>query len=223
LDTRSFAHGVKSAVPIVLGYIPIGFAYGVIARGIGLTVPEATAMSILVYAGSAQFIATGLLAAGAGPMTIIATTFLVNLRHLLMSAALLPGLRHLSPKLLAVLSFGITDESFAVASLELENARNAGSFLLGLNLTSYVSWIASSAGGAWFGSLFPDTDRFGLDFALPAMFIALLIFQIREHRYWVVAILAGIASVGLALLLPGNWNIILATLVGATVGMVMER
>ncbi|MGE5653154.1 MAG: AzlC family ABC transporter permease, partial [Bacillota bacterium] len=89
--------GARAALPIVLGYVPIGLAFGVLAVQQGLGVPGIFLMSLIVYAGSAQFIATGMLAAGASPTAIIATTFLVNLRHLLMSASMSAHLRHIHP------------------------------------------------------------------------------------------------------------------------------
>lgn len=215
--------GVKDAIPIVLGYIPIGFTYGVIAQEFGLTVFETTAMSLIVFAGSSQFIAIGLIAGGANYLTIILTTFVVNLRHMLMSTALLPFLKHMSGKILAFISFGITDESFAVASNRLKSSKATAQYMLGLNMTAYLSWALSSMAGAAFGSLVPNTDKLGLDFVLPAMFIALLSFQPRNLPVLVAIVVAGTTSLLTSLFVPGNWNIIIATLLGATAGMVMDR
>ena len=91
--TKQFLNGVRQALPIVLGYIPVGFAYGVLAQKNGLGLFNAVAMSVIVFAGSAQLISAGLFGAAASPFTLIFTTFVVNLRHLLMSAALAPKLK----------------------------------------------------------------------------------------------------------------------------------
>lgn len=107
---------MKAATPVVMGYIPIAIAFGILASQVGLGIAEAAAMSVFVFAGSAQFIAVGMIGAGNSIGAIVVTTFLVNLRHLLMSAALSPHLRGLSHKELAWFGFQLTDETFALHS-----------------------------------------------------------------------------------------------------------
>lgn len=104
----------RQTLPIILGYVPVGFAYGVLAQKSGLSGINTILMSLLVFAGSAQLIAVGLFAAKAAPLAIVATTFVVNLRHLLMSAALAPYLRGWSKSRLALFSYQLTDETFAL-------------------------------------------------------------------------------------------------------------
>ena len=223
LDELNFAAGLRSALPIVMGYIPIGFAFGVLARGQGLSITETGALSLIVYAGSSQFVGAGLIGAGAAPATIIATTFLINLRHLLMSAALAPALRRVRPSLQAILSWGITDESFVAATSRLQGREAPPAFLAGLFFTAYLSWFASSILGAVLGSWAAGARRLGLDFALPAMFIALMVMQFKGRDTVIVAAIAGALSLLSALYLPGNYNVILATVVAATAGMVMKK
>ncbi len=214
--------GARAALPIVLGYIPIGLAFGVLAVQQGLGVPGIFLMSLMVYAGSAQFIGTGMLAAGASPSAIIATTFLVNLRHLLMSASLSSYLRRIHPLIQAIISLGITDETFAVGITAVREKEHSAHFFLGLHGISQVSWVISTVTGGLIGNLIPHPERFGLDFALPAMFVGLLLMQLRERKELLVAVISGAVSVGLALGLKGNWNIILATLIGASMGAVVH-
>ena len=111
--------GIKQALPIVLGYIPVGFAYGVLAQKSGIGLFNAVAMSVIVFAGSAQLIGAGLFAAAASPFTLIFTTFVVNLRHLLMSAALAPRLKGWKKWQIALFSYELTDETFALHSLRM--------------------------------------------------------------------------------------------------------
>ncbi len=222
MSQKVFIQGIKKASPIVLGYVPIGLAFGVMAVQQGLTVLEIFLMSLLVYAGSAQFIAAGMMAAQASIGGIIATTFLVNLRHLLMSASLSPYLKGVSPLLQSIISFGITDETFAVGITEVKRERWGSSFFLGLHFTSHLSWIISTVLGGVLGNLIPNPDKLGLDYALPAMFIGLLLMQMNNRREVLVALFSGALSIGLLTLLEGNWNIILATITGATIGVVME-
>jgi 4-azaleucine resistance transporter AzlC len=222
----SFGEGVRAAGPVMLGYMPIGFAFGVLARAAGLSVSETGVMSVLVYAGSAQFIGVGMLAAGAALPAIISTTFLVNLRHLLMSTALVPSLRGNAAWQNSLLAYGITDETFAVNTAILQGRPVVPSFVAGLHIASQSSWVAASVVGALVGQLAGNTEALGLDFALPAMFIGLLMPNLRgpERRPRMVsALVAAFVAVGVAVLFPGtSWNIIAATLVAATVGVLLK-
>ncbi len=214
--------GARAALPIVLGYIPIGLAFGVLAVKQGLGVLGIFLMSLLVYAGSAQFIATGMLAAGVSTSAIIATTFLVNLRHLLMSASISSHLKRIHPVLQAIISFGITDETFAIDITAAGEQERGAQFFLGVHGLSQLSWILSTVIGGLVGNLIPQPERFGLDFALPAMFVGLLLMQLRESKELLVAVISGALSVGLALALQGNWNIILSTIIAASIGAVVH-
>lgn len=217
--------GVKAAAPVMLGYVPIGFAFGVLARAAGLSVAEAGLMSLLVYAGSSQFIGTGLLAAGVAAPSIIVTTFLVNLRHLLMSTALVPSLRQNAPWQNTLLAYGITDETFAVNTAILQGRPATPGFIAGLHAVSQASWVVASVVGALAGQLVGDTNALGLDFALPAMFVGLLMPNLRgedrKARYWAAAV-AALVAVAVAVAFPGSsWSIIVATVVAATVGVLL--
>jgi len=223
LDKVQLLAGARSALPIIMGYLPLGFAYGVLARSIGLTVLETVAMSVIVYAGSSQFIAVGLLAAQASPLTIIFTTFLVNLRHLLMSASLVPYLRGVSQPLLALIAYELTDESFAVATTYYQEHQASPYFQLGLNFTAQVAWVTSSLVGATVGNLIEEPARYGLDFALPAMFVALLVMQLKNKGAWLVAAVGGGLAAVIGASVPGNWHIMIATVVAATLGVVSEK
>ncbi|NPV90268.1 MAG: AzlC family ABC transporter permease [Firmicutes bacterium] len=215
--------GAKSALPIVFGYIPIGFAFGVLAVKAGIGFLPALLMSVFVYAGSAQLIAVGLIGAGADLVSITLTTFVVNLRHLLMSAALAPYLRHLSRGEAAWFGFELTDESFAVHSSELAKEESSRSHLFALNGTAQLAWVVGTMLGALLGVSMGDTGRWGLDFALPAMFIALLILQCKSRRHILVAVAAAVISVALAAGFTARWNVIIATLIAGILGVYLEK
>ena len=223
MKRKEFLSGVKAALPIVFGYIPVGMAFGVLAAQIGLTVSEVFFMSLLVYAGSGQFVAVSLMSAGASAVAIIFTTFLVNSRHILMSAALVPHVRNIPRWSLPLISYGITDETFAVAMGEVTKENKGELFFLGLNITSQSFWILSTVIGASIGNIIPDPRAFGLHFAMPAMFIALLIMQIKNKKGILLAMLAIGLSILFKSILPGNWNIILATILTATIGVMIEK
>ncbi|MFO7151871.1 MAG: AzlC family ABC transporter permease [Bacillota bacterium] len=222
-EKKELLFGIKRAFPIVMGYVPVGFALGVLAADAGLTPFQTGMMSLMVYAGSAQFIAVSMLAAGASYLAIIATTFLVNLRHLLFSASLSPYFKDLDHRLIPLISFYITDESFAVSITDVKEKVRGYAYFLGLYVTSYLSWVLSTVLGAAFGSLIPDTRALGFDFALPGMFLALLCMQIKDGKKAFAALMAGGLSLFFLWVLPGNWNVILASVITAAMGVLLER
>ncbi|MCC8194146.1 MAG: AzlC family ABC transporter permease [Deltaproteobacteria bacterium] len=209
--------GARLAIPIVLGYLPVGFAFGVLAVQAGMTPLIAALMSLLVYAGSGQLIAAGLFGAGVGPASIVLTTFIVNLRHMLMAAALAPYLKHWSKPLQAWFAFELTDESFAANLGQFYAAKtvNTGA-TLGLNLCAHAGWLAGSVLGALFDSAIGDIRPLGLDFALPAMFIALILPHLAVRRRLLAVISGGFLSLVFALAGAGQWNVVLATVFAAT-------
>lgn len=217
-----FRKGLKASVPIIMGYVPIGLAFGILASQQGLTADEVFLMSLIVYAGSSQFIAAAMMATGADAVSIISTTFLVNLRHLLMSASLSVHMKKFSTKFQSVVSIGITDETFAVSGNYLQNNEAAEGYFLGLHLASHAGWILSTVLGGIFGSNLTDTAKWGLDYALSAMFIGLLIMQLKDKKGLLVAICAGVLSLVLKINLSGNYNVIIAAVVAATTGVISE-
>ncbi|MBO8170061.1 MAG: AzlC family ABC transporter permease [Thermoanaerobacteraceae bacterium] len=219
LQQQPFVQGMKAAVPIVLGYLPLGFAYGVLAREAGLSLFQTVMMSVLVYAGSGQFIAVSMIGAAVSAAAIIFTVFLVNLRHLLMSASFIPHLRHYSVPLLSFISYQITDETFAVAISHFKDHKANQAYHLGLNITAHTAWVVAGFLGGAFGNLITNPEQWGINFALPAMFIALLVMQVKDRQTLLVAVLAAVFSVAIKHLAAGSWNIIAATVVAATVGV----
>jgi 4-azaleucine resistance transporter AzlC len=213
---------VQAAWPICLGYVPIGLAFGVLAQKSGLGPLEAGLMSVLVFAGSAQFIAVSMLNTGAGLIPIVLTTFLVNLRHVLMSSTLALHLGRCSKKFLTLFAYGVTDVSFAVNTARFRDGDWHPRSALVLNHTANLVWIVSSMIGAWAGNLIPP-GSFGIDYALSAMFICLLVFQLRGYVHVLAGLVAGVLATALALVLPGNLYIVLASVGSATLVFALRR
>ncbi len=222
LRTHPLRAAWVQALPIVFGYLPIGFAFGILARKAGISPANTLGMSLLVYAGSAQLIAVGLIAGGVSPWSIILTTLIVNLRHLLMSAALSPYLRDWRKILIPLFSFELTDETFGLHSLRFSQNGAMPGETLAINVISQSAWVAGTWLGIIAGDLIADVRPFGLDYALIAMFIALLVFQVKDKRFALIAGLAGLLSTGLLLDGVNQWNVIIATLVAATCGVLLE-
>jgi 4-azaleucine resistance transporter AzlC len=219
---RVLKEGAMAAWPICLGYIPIGLAFGVLAHNVGLAPWEIGLMSLLVYAGSAQFIAVSMIGGGSAVLPIILTTFTVNLRHLLMSSALAVYLQRLGLGRLTAYAYGVTDESFALNMTRFREGGWDWQRALVLNHTSNLAWIASTIVGGYGGQFIP-AGAFGIDYALPAMFICLLVFQIRGSLYLLVALFSGLLAVAFALLFPGNAYIVTASVIAATLGVLLRR
>ena len=213
----------RGGLPIVMGYIPIGFAYGVLAQKAGLSVWHTLAMSVFVYAGSSQFIAVGLISVGASPLSIIITTFICNLRHMLMSAALSPNFKGWSKLVQACFAYELTDESFAVHTLSFKEGSPAKSELFAVNSIAQFSWVLGSWLGCTMGGLISDVRPYGLDYALAAMFIALLVLATSDRIQAAVAVVAGVLSLVFMLSGLDQWHVILATVIGASVGVVVEE
>lgn len=214
--------GILQAMPVVMGYIPVGFAFGVLAGQGHLSLTATVLMSLIVYAGSAQLIAAAMFASGQPMLSIVLTTFVVNLRHLLMSAAVAPYLSKW-PRLSRLLfATELTDETFAIHSMQFATLVPQPQQIFATNVTSHFSWVVGSVLGYAAGSLLTDVKPYGLDYALSAMFIALLLLQIKHRKMVYVALVAGLLSVMLTLVGISTWSVIIAAVLGATVGVVLE-
>ena len=226
----TFKDGVYACIPTLLGYIGIGIAAGVVGKSAHLSVLEITLLAVIIYAGASQFIVSGLMLVATPISAIIFTVFLVNSRHFLMSMATAPTFRKYS--LLNNIGIGslLTDESFAVAMNAIANKEpiNAA-WMHGLNLTAYITWILSCFIGALIGEWLPDPTKFGLDYALVAMFIGLLYLQLisdktKRLRNRVIAMLT--VTVLLVLLLrfiSSEMAILISTFAGCFMGVALER
>ena len=223
---KEFFFGVRAELPILIGVVPFGMIYGVLAIGAGLPPLAAQAMSAIVFAGSAQFLATGLYAAGAPGMVIVLTTGVVNLRHALYSASIAPYTRRLSLAWKGLLAYLLTDEAYAVTithylagGIDDEAIQYKHWFFLGAGLALWSAWQASTAVGILMGSVIPSS--WSLDFTLALTFIALVVPNIKDWAGLLAALAAGVTAV-LAAGLPYKLGLVVASLVGITVGMLVE-
>ncbi|MFW6035614.1 MAG: AzlC family ABC transporter permease [Halothermotrichaceae bacterium] len=224
IDKKTIIYdGIKASIPVIMGYLPIGIAYGLLATKAGLSGLTTVLMSVFVFAGSSQLIAVNMISAGTGIIPIVIMTFLVNLRHILMSASLSLHFSNTDRKLLPLLGFVITDESFAVGSVKFKNYSRKDLFYLTLGVSNYFGWVFSSWLGVIIGNFLNKTTFPGIDFVLPAMFIVLLVMQIQRRLDVFIAIISAALSLSFVFILPENWNIIAATVIAATMGVFFER
>lgn len=196
--STAFWLGARATLPLIVGAIPFGILFGTLGQASDLSLWTVMAMSLIVYAGAAQFIAIGLIAAGAGPVIVVLTTLVVNLRHLLYSAAMVDQVRDLPQGWRALMAFGLTDETFAATSdfrrsqpdpLSLRN------FYLGSMVAMYGNWQLCTWVGISLGEAFPDMTDWGLDFAMSVTFIGMVAPYLRNRPMWLCLSVAAVLSV----------------------------
>ncbi len=215
--------GARDAVSLLFGFFPMGIAFGIAAREYGFSALEASLMSLIVFAGASQFIGVALIASGAGLLEVAITTFFVNLRHALMSASLAVYLRGVGRGLLSLLAFGVTDETYGLSVTRFARGEADRWYLLGASALCYLAWNAGTLSGHLIGEVLPGLVRNAMAFALPAVFVALLVMACRDRIAVLVAIFSSVLSVALYLGHVEFGNVILVGVAGATLGVVLER
>ena len=223
-ERSQFLAGIRAELPIVLGVLPFGLIYGVLAISAGLTPLLAIASSMIVFAGSAQFIGAQLIGAGAPALVIWATTFIVNLRHLLYSAALSPYTAHLPRRWQLLLGYLLTDEAYVVTALHYDRdhtpLENRHWFWLGAGITLWVSWQLSTLTGVIFGTQVPAS--WSLDFTLALTFIGMVVPLCKYRPNLAAALIAGAVGV-LTNTWPYKLGLMTAAMSGITAGVLLER
>lgn len=209
---------------MVVGAIPFGIVFGAIAINAGLSPLATLGMSLFVYAGASQFIAAGLVAQGAGLGLIVATTFIVNLRHALYAASLAPFLSHLPHRWLMPLGFWLTDETYAaVISRYQEHGGNQHRhwFYLGSALFMYGNWQLCTMIGIVAGQQLDDAASWGLDFAMIATFIGIIVPLVRTRPMLVCALVSAVTAL-FSDHLPNQLGLMIAALAGIAAGMLAD-
>lgn len=210
--------GVKAGIPIILGFIPVGITYAIIAKGAGLTTLETIFMSVTVFAGASQMMAAGMYLESASIAAIVLATFMINLRHIIMSTCVFERLSDLSTSQKLFSSFFVTDESFAVVTSGRETKKSF-CFMASLGVVTYLSWVLGTALGALTVSIFPPILTKSLGISLYAMFIALVFPGVRGNIALIVLVLStAMLNTVLTKLMPSSWAIILSTLICAAAG-----
>lgn len=223
INIAEFRSGAADALPILLGVVPFGATFGIVGLTVGLTPAETVLMSLAVFAGAAQFISVTMIGMGVADFTLIVlTTLLINLRHLLMGASLAPYQAGLPLARQAVLAFSMVDESYAITMDRIVRRGYSNSHQLGASAALYVAWSLATVAGVLLGEYIPDPLAWGLDFALPATFLAMLVPRLGSPASLAVCLVAAVVAVAAALLLPGKWYIILAALAATLVGGLLE-
>lgn len=218
--------GLAVGLPIVIGYLPIALAYGVLAKQAGMSLMELTLMSVMVYAGASQFMGANMIAVGAGTLEIVVATFVLNFRHFVMSLSFMNILRPLRLNIKVPLALGLTDESFAVSTLHPEKAKEKSGtlFYVTIFITAYLSWVFGSFLGGLIGDVIPEQLSQSMGIALYAMFIGLLIPSVKKNlRVGLIAMIAMLINVIFSQFMTDGWAIVCGTVFGGLSGLLLLK
>ena len=222
-EDSSFRLGLQGGISIAIGYAPIALTYGLLAKTSGLTLLETVLMSLIVFAGASQYMALSMFALGTGAIEIIMTTFIVNIRHFLMSASLNGKMEEDARWKKAIYAFGITDETFSVAATKPDTVKTG--YIFGIITLAYSSWVICSAIGFAIGARLPQVLQESMAISLYAMFIGLLVPSMKKSVK--VGCLALLAAVFNSLfvysgVMGKGWAIVAATLFSSIIIEIVE-
>lgn len=214
----SFIAGAATILPLVVAVLPFGLLLGTLAAQKGLSPFEVSLMSATVFAGASQFVAIEIWSTPANVALLGATALMVNLRHVLMGAALAPQIKTWPRPLAYAGLFFMADENWAFSLRRAAQAPLTPAYYAGLALPLYGGWVATTTLGAIFGGALQNPERYGLDFAFTAVFLTLLVGMWKGPRSLWPWLASAIVAVAGYLLLPGVWYIALGGLAGSLVG-----
>lgn len=216
---KDYLYGMKKAIPVFFGFLPVAITFAIMAMGSSMTAAQTVSMSVMVFAGASQIMAAGMLAEGAGAISIIVATFVLNLRHIIMSTCVFKKMKPKGAMRKLASSFGVTDESFAIFTTE-DDSRCTQSFLFGVITVTYSSWIFGTAVGIFASGFLPKILADSFAIALYALFIALIVPDIKKSlRLLAVVVITALLNLALGIVIPSSWAIILSTLAGALIGV----
>ena len=219
---KEFWNGARDELPILLGVIPFGLIFGALAINAHLSIVAAQAMSSVIFAGSAQFIAAQMIGTGASAVVIVLVVFVVNLRHALYSASLAPHVKHLKLSWKMLLAYLMTDEAYVVTIthyIQDSDSTHKHWYFFGAGLTLWSCWQTSTALGIFIGARMPA--NWPLSFALPLTFIALVVPALKDRASVAAAVVAGLVGL-MAINFPYKTGLLLAALIGILTGLWIE-
>lgn len=222
---ETFTAGALAVSPMVPGVVPFGLVAGLTAMATGLTAAQAMTMSVTMFAGAAQLATLQLVAEGAVPAVIVLTALTINLRFAMYSASLAPHLYHLGPAWRLPLAYFLVDQNYALSINRFQYDDRGPDpyghwYFLGGGVTMWLSWQTATLVGIFMGGGIPRD--WSLDFAIPLVFMAVLVPGLR-HRFHVAAALTGGIVATAAGSLPFNLGLVTGALSGIAAGALLER
>ncbi len=223
LSTQAFLIGARDTTPLIIAAAPFGLVYGALAINQGLSEALVMAMSIFVFAGASQFVTIALLASATAFPVILATVFIVNLRHMLYAASLMPQLAKVSAWLRVPMAFWLTDETFAIVSNRVSQAKDDKHFTayyLGSAIFMYSSWLFFSWLGMTLGQKIPDIKSWGLDVAMVIAFVTIVVPLLKNYADWACALTAGVSAI-LTYHWPHQTGLLFSSFIAIAVGVAL--
>lgn len=215
---KSYLYGMRRSIPVFFGFLPVAITFAIMATSTGLTALETVAMSVFVFAGASQIMAMGMVGAGAGMLSVVLATFVLNLRHLIMSTCVFKKIKIKSPLVKLAGALAVTDEGFALITTE-DDGKCDVPYVFGIITVTYLSWVFGTVIGVVASNILPQivADSFGI--ALYALFIALIVPDIKKSlRLFFTVVITALMNTVLCLFMETSWAIIASTLLGAFVG-----
>ena len=220
---NEFYYGLKRGLPIAMGYVPVSFTFGLMAVSGGIPVWMAVMISLTKLTSAGQFAGTNLMIGGAGYPEIMLTTFVINMRYLLMSLSLTQRLdRRMSFSKRLIVAYGVTDEIFTVASME--KGTLSYPFLMGLIIGPVIGWTSGTFLGASISTALPVSLSGAMGIALYAMFIAIILPPAMKSKPITIVVLLSVTITCILKYVPlfhvisPGFRVIIATLLGSAVG-----
>ncbi len=224
MSRKEFQEGAIASIPIMIGYFPVAMAYGLLAKNTGLVLGDTFLFSLLNYAGSSQFMCVNLIGTGAAFASIVLMTFLLNSRAMMMSASVAIHMEKVHQKALPVVGALLTDEAFSV--LYFNRQKLTTSYVLGVQIPSYFSWVFGGVVGYLVGEVLPPDIQAAMGVGLTGMFVALVVPPIKhDHRGLRVAIVSMIvyALVHFFQIFGQGWDLVLSILVSSLLSLYFYR
>jgi len=214
-----FREGMRDVAPLVIAAFPIALVFGALAAQKGLSVFETMLMSGVVFAGGSQFVAIEFWTQPVPWIALIFSAFLVNIRHVLMSASLGSKTRQMGFGRQMIAFMFLADEVWALSEHRARKTGASFAYMMGLALPFYINWVVVTGVGSSLGALLADLDpsKWGFDFAFPAIFIGLIMGFWQGNRTGMILAASGLAAIACKAFVPGAWYIA----AGATAGVVV--
>jgi 4-azaleucine resistance transporter AzlC len=220
-DQKEFKRGITAALPVMIGFVPFALVLGAQAAQKRFSLIEVPLLTGTNFGGGSEFAAIELWTSPPHVALIVAITFLVNSRHLLMGAAMAPFMRHLPLRKALPSLFFMCDESWAMGLADAKQRTATAPerafslrYYLGVSVGLYVTWVSFTTVGAAVGSVIGDVESYGLHMAFPAVFLVLLRGMwkgMKAARPWLVSLIVAVATY---LLAPGAWYVAVGAMAG---------
>ena len=222
ISKESLRDAFRASIPIFIAYLPIGIVGGILLKAAGVSTFFIILMSLLVFGGSAQYIAAAMITAGASVASIVVTTFLINLRHLLMSSNLNMVIKNKSPKYILPFGLGLTDETFAVNYEKYIGGHWDDTRAMLVNYMCLGIWIVSFFLGSCLGS-FIRIDTYISGFIITALFTTLIMTSIKNRVYVYVALISIISFILIYSATASSLAVVIAPIIACASGLAIEK